>query len=106
MMPQPRPFTDEELEEINRAIREHAPQFNKCPLCSTDNWSVAPGFVALTIQPQRTSGSVLLAGGHNLPNLAFSCNTCGYTILMNVYTLGLEKLVGLVRRTEPPKEAK
>lgn len=91
-MKDPKQFTEAEFARIQQALTEKAPQFKACPLCGTDNWTVVPGLVTLTIQPERTSGSIVLAGGPMLPNIAFLCIRCGNTILLNTNLLGIADL--------------
>jgi hypothetical protein len=100
----PRDFTPEEMARITATVHEHAPNFDKCPLCGTDNWGVGPGYVTLPIQPQRTSGSLLVVGWPSFPMLTIICRRCGYTVLMNIYNLGLADMFGLTPVAKPTHE--
>ncbi len=103
-MPEPKNLSAEELARVQQALNEKAPQFKACPLCGTDNWTVVSGAISLTIQPQRTSGTLVLAGGPMLPEIAFVCTHCGNTVLMNAYVLGLADLFGFKDRETPASD--
>jgi cytochrome c-type biogenesis protein CcmH/NrfF len=57
-----------------------------CAVCQNQNWTVAEGMVALTLQERL---GALTIGGKVLPCVPLICNTCGNTILLNLKVLGL-----------------
>jgi len=81
-------FTEEVRSEIWDALnkRRRLP----CPLCETNDWTLADGFLPLALQEDFYTHRV---GGPALPCVALVCNHCGNTHLINLLTIGLGYLV-------------
>ena len=82
-------FSGEIREEILRTLQERI-KIQACPLCGTNTWTLADGFVALPVQEGFSAFEV---GGPALPCVALVCNNCGNTYLINVLNIGLRHLV-------------
>jgi len=82
-------FTEQTRNEIIATLNERI-KIPACPLCSTNKWTLADGFVALPLQPDFTAWTV---GGPVLPCVALVCNSCGNTYLINIMNIGLRHLV-------------
>ena len=65
----------------------------RCPLCGNQRWTLANGFVYVTLQPDF--GGVYVGGTGGLPSVALVCTNCGNTHLLNLVTLGLGHLFGV-----------
>jgi RNase P subunit RPR2 len=66
----------------------------KCPLCHTDDWIVASGYVFLSAYEHPSSMMrELYRKGGELPCVAITCKVCGNTHLMNLLQLGLGDLL-------------
>ena len=55
-----------------------------CPICGSNNWTVAPD----PQQLMRFAGGSLVVGGAVIPVVAVTCTNCGYTRLFNPLVLG------------------
>ena len=81
-------FSEETRREILSTLHERI-KIPACPLCGTNTWTLADGFVAL---PLQEGFSATFAVGV-LPCVALVCNHCGNTYLINVLNIGLRHLV-------------
>ena len=82
-------FTEETRNEILNTLHKRI-RIPACPLCGTNAWTLADGFVALPLQGDFSAFTV---GGPVLPCVALVCNNCGNTYLINVLNIGLRHLV-------------
>lgn len=92
-------FSQFEQKQIIDAIKQRFPQMPRCSLCANNNWTLADGYVSLTLQDDLSSWSV---GGPSLPSVALICNHCGKTELMNLLMLGLTDLVESKKKQNGP----
>lgn len=83
-------FTEEERQEIEKAIREKAPGLGRCALCEHGHWNLQDGFVTQVLQDGPKS---LKLGGPAIPSIVVICSNCGNTYLLNVIALGLRHLL-------------
>ena len=78
-------------EEIIAKIKEKAgqPGIGICSLCRNNEFTLADGFVNLSVSPSAQSIQI---GGQQLPSVALVCTTCGNTLVINLLVLGLGHL--------------
>jgi hypothetical protein len=88
-----------EQNQIIDAIKQRFPQMPRCSFCSNNNWTLADGYITLTLQEDLSSYNI---GGPSLPSVALICNHCGKTELMNLLMLGLSHLVEAKRQSSVP----
>ena len=82
-------FSEETRREILSTLHERI-KIPACPLCGTNTWTLADGFIALPLQEGFSAFEV---GGPALPCVALVCNNCGNTYLINLLNIGLRPLV-------------
>ncbi|HEY7466914.1 MAG TPA: hypothetical protein VIB47_09510 [Dehalococcoidia bacterium] len=56
-------------------------------------WTIADGFVQFQL---LYPGQAFQPQANQMPTLALTCNNCGNTIFLNLFTLGLGDLSGLM----------
>ena len=84
------PFTPEQTDTILRTLRMHLPGNRiTCPLSNDDNWQMHDLGVLLSLSDNFKAATL---GGPALPLAALTCSTCGYTLLVNLISLGLAGL--------------
>ena len=84
-------FTDEVLRRIAAVINERTRNRDTlCPVCDTNEWTIADGFVYFPVQDNI---NVMRVGGRGMPCLAMTCSACGNTQFLNMLTLGLGDLL-------------
>jgi hypothetical protein len=90
-------FTDAQIQIIIEAVKaKAAPEIGKCSVCGHDEWSVQNGFSAVlltdTPAPFWPYAGQFVAQ-QSLPSAVLICTTCGNTLLLNLFVLGVyEKL--------------
>lgn len=82
-------FSEETRNEILNTLHKRI-KIPACPLCGTNTWTLADGFVALPLQEDFFAFAV---GGPVLPCVALVCKNCGNTYLINLLNIGLRHLV-------------
>jgi hypothetical protein len=112
------PLDDEQKRRVEAAVKERFPDPGPCPICRKDEWHVVPdGFVIVPFQqdierdPDGDASLGVLQASQMMPSVAVLCVTCGNTLLLNAYVLGLGDLIGPSlteqrRRAEASAEAK
>lgn len=68
-----------------------------CPISGDNKWGVEPHlvFTPVSDNPQM----IQIGGGPSLPLAVMTCQTCGYTVYLNVFKLGIAGLFGLEEAT-------
>lgn len=86
-------FTSDVAKRISKHLDELLPGM-KCPLCHTDDWIIANGYVYLPVEEYTDPlyRSVARKSGE-LPCAAITCKLCGNTHLLNLLALGLGDLL-------------
>jgi hypothetical protein len=102
-------FSTKQRDAINAALAKQfaKPNATLCSFCAERNWVIqGNGLVYLSVQPIATRGIVL--GGPTLPAVALMCQTCGNTLLLNVFGLGVAEAFGMAPTVaeKEPAEAK
>ena len=64
----------------------------QCPISGDSNWRIE-NKLALVPATEDPKGSIL--SGHVFPNVVLSCQSCGYTALLNLIILGLAEEFGV-----------
>ncbi|HEV3040253.1 MAG TPA: hypothetical protein VHA33_20990 [Candidatus Angelobacter sp.] len=95
-------FTPEQNERIVQKLVEKIGTNKACPMCGRSGWLVNDGLVLLTLQ--SPAQAAITIGGKALPSLTITCTTCGNTVFLNVFTLGLGDVLGMV--PAPPEGGK
>ncbi len=85
-------FTQETANRIVAKLNALMPSM-KCPLCGTDDWIVASGYVFLTVHEETWSVIRRMSNAGELPCVAITCKVCGNTHLLNLLQLGLGDLL-------------
>ena len=87
-------LTPEQFQALGDSLSEHAtPDAVKCPLSGDSNWSIfSGGLVFLRVVDNPATGD---PADSVVPLALVTCNTCGYTWLVNVVQLGLRSELGL-----------
>lgn len=78
-------ITAAEKEKIDAWLRTRWPHNYKCPICQSENWTLAEHFVEL----RTFSGGALMVGGPVYPNVLIISVPCGYSVLMNAGGTGI-----------------
>lgn len=84
-------YSEEVGARIIARLNQVAPNL-KCPLCQTDNWVIANGYVFLPVH-QHSFAFLRGGGSGELPCAAITCKVCGNTHLLNLVMLGLGDLL-------------
>jgi len=102
----PQGFTEEQRKAIEVAVNAQfaKSQGSPCVVCHTRNWTVqGAGLVYVPVQ-KPGAPTILGPGSTTLPSLAVVCQTCGNTILLNIFILGLGEVFGLASSGSPQTE--
>jgi hypothetical protein len=87
-------LSDAQRTQIALALRNKGlGQHGRCSLCNHNGWTLAAGFVMLSLQASPSAGLVI--GGPSLPLVALTCDNCGHTLLVNIKVLGLGAVFGI-----------
>lgn len=98
MPPGPSPkFTDIRGEITSAIATKHVT--GRCPLCGNLQWTLAEGFVYVTLQPDFAG--VYVGGSGGLPGVALICTNCGNTHILNLVVLGLGHHFGVTAAPQP-----
>ncbi len=84
-----RKFSTDQEQRIIGAIQSRLPAKLGCSACTHTQWTLADGFVFLSLSD--SPGSIPI-GGNGLPSVALTCKNCGNTLLFNLIVLGLRDL--------------
>jgi hypothetical protein len=87
-------FTPEQSQEILQKINQKLGGPPTCPMCHHNVWQLSDGIVLLTLQSPASGGIQL--GGKSLPGVPLICSTCGNTVLLNVFMLGVAEKLGIL----------
>jgi transposase-like protein len=86
-------FTQDVANRIIARLNAVIPDM-KCPLCRTDDWIVANGYVFLQVHEHTSSiYRELYRKSSEMPCVAITCKYCGNTHLLNLLQLGLGDLL-------------
>jgi ribosomal protein S27AE len=93
------PIPADALAAILAAINERIENKQRpCPICGQLAWALHEGgFVTLVLAEKPLE---LALRGQGLPLVVLGCQNCGNTVLINLYTLGLEELVDRLAATD------
>lgn len=89
------PLSDEHHQIIIDAVNEKStgPRF-LCPISGDSNWGVSD---TIAIVPTiNTPDNISALPTTALPLAIMSCNTCGYSMFLNLIKLGLAERLGIV----------
>lgn len=78
-------LTDEEIRRVSRWIDEKW-KIGRCPFCLDTQWEVQR-CVSVTMPAHEAGGTVF--GGTVLPSVIVICLTCGNTVFLNAFMLGI-----------------
>ena len=79
-------FSDEQRRRIVDAIYERIPEGPICPLCGKKDWALQEEFAFQALHDDPHS---IHATGGGLPLVVLTCQHCGNTHNLNIFTLGL-----------------
>ena len=85
-------LTPEQQELVITRLNERIKGQFRCPASNDSNWAVQDHLSRI---PATDNLNVNVLGGPTYPCVVVICNTCGYTALFNLYTLGLGEEFGL-----------
>ena len=83
-------LTPKQLETILAKIQEKWKGPRSCPICTTDNWTLA-SHVTSPVRLAGSGGSFQL-GGRAYPSMQVVCTNCGFVHHFNLVVLGLYPL--------------
>jgi rubredoxin len=91
-------FTEAEANRIAARFNQVAPNA-RCPLCGHQKFGVVPGVSPLPVQDLYPDPFGVAEKGGHLPCAPMVCQTCGFTFLIHLRTLGgLEDLIEYNRK--------
>jgi hypothetical protein len=86
-------------QKVQARMVELGANISRCPVCQTDaGFTISDKVVHLILADFGVPPSLMPAKGFQ-PCVSMLCNKCGYTMLVNLFVLGLGELTGLIRET-------
>ena len=95
-------LTQELLDRIAASIKDKTGGVvSTCPMCGHDEWTLADGYAAIAVGAAPNSTAPYRGGGQVLPCAVVVCDTCGNTVFLNLYRLGLADLIPEIAEPNP-----
>lgn len=79
-------LSEEQRNEIARALNERRVGAKGCPMCSANKWALGDGYVLVPVQ--NSLGGLTL-GGQSIPSATIICTNCGFVSHHALGVLGL-----------------